>query len=50
MKNVEVTKAAVIDQISGKFLRDGGQSLAKPMQSFHDMTLGSVLMLAKSQR
>ena len=34
LKNVEVTKAAGIDQISGKFLKDGVPILAKPISEF----------------
>ena len=43
LKNVEVTKAAGIDQISGKFLKDGAQILAKPISELCNlsMTLGS---------
>ena len=31
LKNVEVTKVAGIDQISGKFLKDGARIFAKPI-------------------
>ena len=31
LKNVEVAKAAGIDKISGKFLKDGARILAKPI-------------------
>ena len=43
LKNVEVTKAAGIDQISGKFLKDGARILAKPISQLCNlsMTLGS---------
>ena len=43
LKNVEVTKAAGIDQISGKFLKDGAQILAKPISELCNlsMALGS---------
>ena len=43
MKNAEVTKAAGIDQISGKFLKDGAQILAKPISELCNlsMTIGS---------
>ena len=43
LKNVEVTKAAGIDQISGKFLKDGARILAKPVSELCNlsMTLGS---------
>ena len=43
LKNIEVTKAAGIDQISGKFLKDGVQILAKPISELWNlsMTLGS---------
>ena len=43
LKNVEVTKAAGIDQISGKFLKDGARILAKPISELCNlsMTLGS---------
>ena len=43
LKNVEVTKAAGIDQISGKFLKDGERILAKPISELCNlsMTIGS---------
>ena len=43
LKNVEVTKAAGIDQISGKVLKDGARVLAKPISEMCDlfMALGS---------
>ena len=43
MKNVEVTKAGGIDQISGKFLKDGVWMLAKPISDLCNLslTLGS---------
>ena len=43
LKNVEVTKAAGIDQISGKFLKDGARILAKPISELWNLskTLGS---------
>ena len=43
LKNVEVTKAEGIDQISGKFLKDGAQILAKSISELcnYSMTLGS---------
>ena len=43
LKNVEVTKAAGLDQISGKFLKDGARILAKPISELCNlsMTLGS---------
>ena len=43
LKNVEVTKAAGIDQISGKFLKDGARILAKPVSELCNlfMALGS---------
>ena len=43
MKNVEVTKAGGIDQISGKFLKDGVRMLAKPISDLCNLslTLGS---------
>ena len=43
LKNFEVTKAAGIDQIPGKFLKDGPQILAKPISELCNlpMTLGS---------
>ena len=31
LKNVDVTKAAGIDKITGKFLKDGVRILAKPI-------------------
>ena len=52
LKNIEVTKAAGIDQISGKLLKDGARIFATPISELCNlsMTLGSFLMLAKSQR
>ena len=43
LKNVEVTKAAGLDQISGKFLKDGVRILAKPISELCNlsMALGS---------
>ena len=43
MKNAEVTKAGGIDQISGKFLKDGVRMLAKPISDLCNLslTLGS---------
>ena len=43
LKNVEVTKAAGLDQISGKFLKDGVRILAKPISELcnFSMALGS---------
>ena len=43
LKNIEDTKAAGIDQISGKFLKDGAQILAKPISELCNlsMALGS---------
>ena len=43
MKNVEVTKAAGIDQITGKFLKDWVRILAKPISELCNlsMTFGS---------
>ena len=43
LKNVEVTKTAGINQISGKFLKEGARILAKPITELYNlsMTLGS---------
>ena len=43
LKNVEVTKAAGVDKISGKFLKDGAQIMGKPISELCNlsMTLGS---------
>ena len=43
LKNVEVTKTAGIDQISGKLLKDGARILGKPVSELCNlsMTLGS---------
>ena len=43
LKNVEVTKAAGLDQISGKFLKDEAQILTKPISELCNlsMALGS---------
>ena len=45
LKNVEVRKAAGIDQISGKYLKDGVRVLAKPISKLCNlsMTLRSFL-------
>ena len=52
LKNVEVTKAAGLDQISGKFLKDGARILAKPISELCNlpMALEVLPMLAKLQR
>ena len=49
IKNVEVTKVAGIDQISGKFLKDGARILAKPISELCNLslTLGSFLDACK---
>ena len=39
LKNVEVTKAAGIDQISGKFLKDGARILAKPISELCNLSM-----------
>ena len=39
MKNVEVTKAAGIDQISGRILKDGVQILAKPISHLCNLSM-----------
>ena len=43
MKNLEVTKTPGIDQISGKFIKDGARILAKPISELCNlpMTLAS---------
>ena len=43
LKNIEATKTAGIDQISGKFLKDGARILAKPVSELcsFSMALGS---------
>ena len=43
LKNVEVTKAAGVDKISGKFLKDGARIMGKPISELCNlsMTLGS---------
>ena len=38
-KNGEVTKAAGLDQISGKFLKDGAQILAKPISELFNLSM-----------
>ena len=38
-KNVEVTKAALIDQISGKFLKDEARILAKPISELWNLSM-----------
>ena len=49
MKHAEVTKAAGLDQISGKCLKDGARILAKPISELcnHSMALGSFLDACK---
>ena len=49
MKKIEVTKAAGIDQISGKFLKDVARISAKPISELCNlsMTLGSFLNACK---
>ena len=49
LKNAEVTKVAGIDKISGKFLKDGAQILAKSINELCNlsMTLGSFLYACK---
>ena len=49
LKNIEVTKAAGIDKISGKFLKDRAQVLAKPISELCNLsiTLGSFLSVCK---
>ena len=39
LKNVEVTKAAEIGQISGKFLKDGVRILAKPFSKLCNLSI-----------
>ena len=39
LKNVEVTKAAGIDQISGKLLKDGARILAKPISELCNLSM-----------
>ena len=39
LNNVEVTKAAGTDQISGKFLKDGGRILAKPISQLCNLSM-----------
>ena len=43
LENVEVTKAAGIDEILGKFFKDGDRTLAKPISELCNlsMTFGS---------
>ena len=52
LKNVEVTKAAGIDKISGKFLKDGARILTKPISELCNlsMPLGSFPNACKSAR
>ena len=49
LKNIEVTKAAGIDEISEKFLKDRAQVLAKPISELCNLsiTLGSFLNVCK---
>ena len=49
LKNVEVRKAAGLDQISGKFLKDGVRILAKPISELCNlsMALGSFADVCK---
>ena len=39
LKNVKVTKAAGIDQISGRFLKDRAQILAKPISELCNLSI-----------
>ena len=39
LKNVEVTKAAGIDQISRKFLKDGAPFLSKPISELCNLSI-----------
>ena len=39
LKNVEVTKAAGLDQISGNFLKDGARGLAKPISELCNLSM-----------
>ena len=39
LKNIEVAKAAGFDQISGKFLKDGAQILAKPISELCNLSM-----------
>ena len=39
LKNVEVTKAAGSDQISGKFFSDGARILAKPISELCNLSM-----------
>ena len=41
LKNVEVTKEARIDEISGKFLKDGDRILAKPISELCNLSMTS---------
>ena len=41
LKNVEVTKAAGLDQISGNFLIDGARILAKPISELCNLSMAS---------
>ena len=50
LTNVEVTKTAGLDQVSGKFLKDGAQILAKPISELYNLSKEVSSMLAKSQR
>ena len=39
LKNVEVAKSAAIDQISGKFLKDGARILTKPISELCNLSM-----------
>ena len=39
LKNIEVTKAAGIDQISGKFVKDGAEILEKPISELCNLSV-----------
>ena len=39
LKNIKVTKAVGIDQISGKFLKDGARILTKPVIELFNLTM-----------
>ena len=39
LKNIKVTKAVGIDQISGKFLKDGARILTKPVSELCNLSM-----------
>ena len=39
MTNIEISKAVGVDKISGRFLKDGANILAKPISTFYNLSI-----------